>query len=358
MQDGQDNRNDAREDGTQPVDTAGVSGEPSQDGDESGFPERLTGSETGATQEPSPGLLPDGYDRLVPAGQLARGPNNPRQEQPSDALQRSVASDGLIAPLIVWEDTDRQGDVVYQITDGWQRYQAAIKAGWEYLPIRVCDESLGAMNRTATRSEVDKFSTYHWARLCQNIASELGGIQDGNVERETIEKTAQMVNRTPQTVRKYLAVLSLPEIIHVLLRDGPVGNESDWAALQNHNAGIRRYNGLCWKTAHHLARQAEKLDHTRVLGVAATVVTFDDPAEAREYIALASEQPEVPLETLQKQVRFGHQECGYVQVPQTAVQLDAEKKKALLGYCHEQRQSLSSLIEQYLIELSDQVLSK
>lgn len=358
MQDGPDNSDGAGENGTQTVGPTGVPGESPQTGTESGFTDSATDGETDPDHGIDRELLPDGYDRLVPAEQLARGPHNPREEQPSEALQRSVASDGLVDPLIAWEDTDGQGDVVYQITDGWQRYQAAVQAGWEYIPIRVCEEPLGAMDRTATRSEVDEFSTYHWARLCQSIASEVGGTQAGDADRETIERTAEMVNRTPQTVRKYLAVVSLPEIVHPLLRDGPAGTESDWAALQNYNTEIRRYDGLRWETAHHLARQAAGMSHTRLLGVAATVVTFDDPAAGREYIRLASEQADTPLETLQRQVRFGSQEWRYVRVPQTTVQLDAEAKEALLRHCHEKRQSLSTLIEQYLTDLTDQLSDK
>lgn len=313
--------------------------------------ERLTEVGCGVDAE----LLPPGYDRLVPVEKLVHGENNPREAEPSEALRRSVATEGIAEPLIVWrvEETGDAGEgPVYQITDGWQRYQAAVEAGWGKLPVRVFEGPLAAMDQTATRSEVDEFSPYHWARLCRSIAEHL----ETGSKSEQVDQIAEMVNRTPQTVRKYLAVMSLPEILHPLVRDGPAGEDSDWAGLSNYNEAIRRYDGLTWETAHYLARHAEELDHTRLLGVAATAVRFERPEGAKEYIRRAVEQPEVPLETVRKEVEFGSQHRRKLEIPPTRIKLDPEAKRALMEHCRRQHQTLSEIVENHVRQVAKEAV--
>jgi len=114
--------------------------------------------------------LPAAYDELIPIEQLVHGKHNPRRVRPTDVLRESVAQEGLDRPLIVWWDADRE---VYQITDGWQRYQAATEAGWEQLPVKICESPLDALQATETASIVRQWSKYEWAQYYKSLDEEL-----------------------------------------------------------------------------------------------------------------------------------------------------------------------------------------
>lgn len=90
-------------------------------------------SDTNATSPPEESL-PGSYDKLVGIERLQHGEYNPRQVRPQEELIESIKRDGLQQPLVVRPATD--GDR-YHVTDGWQRYQAAIRVGWEQLPVKI-----------------------------------------------------------------------------------------------------------------------------------------------------------------------------------------------------------------------------
>src|SRR6056297_1613749 len=126
-------------------------------------------------------LLPDTYDELLPVGQLIHGEHNPRRVRPSETLKQSIAGFGINKPLIVRPDPNEND--VYHITDGWQRYQAAVSCGWEHLPVRIYEDTLDALEATEMESIVREWSTYEWAQYCRSLAEEIGNDTGSKAER-------------------------------------------------------------------------------------------------------------------------------------------------------------------------------
>lgn len=289
-------------------------------------------------------LLPSNYDRLVPADQLVHGEHNPRRVNPSKELRASVEQVGLHQSLIVRPDEEENN--LYHITDGWQRYQAATSCGWEMLPVRIFESSLTALEATETESIVREWSTYEWAKYCQSVAAEI----KHESHQDLINQVAEYTTKSTSTIRRYLDVLSLPDVIHPLLIDGPAGNEQDWAALRNYNRQIRRYDGLPWTVAGYLARRQSRLDESRLIGIAATAVEFDHSEEAMEFIDRAADATSKPLDAVRKEVLLGQQHPKMLEIPRVIVPLNRTQKQEIMDYCHEHRCSLSDIV-------SDQIQS-
>lgn len=292
-------------------------------------------------------LLPDNYDELVSIERLVHGQHNPRQVRPKDELQRSIETNGINRPLVVRPD-ETQG--VYHITDGWQRYQAATECGWEVLPVKVYETPLAALEATETESIVREWSTYEWAVYCQSVADEL----EGESVHELVGKVADRTVKSARMVRRYLDVLSLPNEVHPLLNDGPAGTEQQWMALKNHNPDVRRYDGLSWMVAARLARRQSEVDRDRVVGIAAIAVTFDNRDDAEEFVERAADDPDVPLETVHKQVVFGQNHKRYLQVPQVAVPMTEDEKEAVMEYCRFRRKPLSEVVKETVERIAEE----
>lgn len=297
-----------------------------------------------------PELLPAEYDKLIPAESLVHGKHNPRREQPSATLRRSIQRRGINRPLIVRIDSD---DNPYHVTDGWQRYQAATDCGWEYLPTRVYESLRAALTATEVESIVNQWTTYEWAQYFQSLATDV----EADSRQQRVEKVAALTDkaRSPYTVRKYLDVLELPEEIHPLLVDGPAGDEQSWHALQNHNSDVRQYGDLSWEVAAKLGRNQSHLPYDRVLGIAAQAVEFETKNGAQEFVETAIQNPQRPLESIRKEVLFGQQHARYLEVPRVHVRLTREKKRAVMEHCAETNQALTDLVTAEIKSLADQL---
>ena len=296
-------------------------------------------------------LLPDTYDELLPVGQLIHGEHNPRRVRPSETLKQSIAGFGINKPLIVRPDPD--DDDVYHITDGWQRYQAAVSCGWEQLPVRLYEDTLAALEATEMESIVREWSTYEWAQYCRSLAEEIETDTESKAERA--RQVAARTSREADTVRKYIDVLSLPDEVHVLLSEGPEGDEQQWSALQNHNPDVRQYGELQWQVADRLARNQSGLAENRVLEIAATAVEFQTVEQGIEFVDLAVTNPEVRVDVLHRKVLFGKDYEQYLVVPRVSVKLSTEEKRAIMDHCHEERKPLSEIVSESITSLADEV---
>jgi len=295
-------------------------------------------------------LLPDTYDQLVRIDKLVHGEHNPRRVQPSSSLRRSVNEQGINDPLIVRPDDEKD---LYHITDGWQRYQAATECGWEQLPVKIFDSSLDALKATESASIVREWSTYEWANYCWSLAKEID--TKSMSKQELVEQVANRTVKSPQTVRRYLDVLSLPDEIFPLLNEGPDGSQQEWTALQNHNENVRYYGDLWWTVAARLGRNQSNLSRSRVLRIAAKAVEFEEQYDAQEFVDQAIANPEERIENIQKKILFDAQYNRYLEVPRVAVKLDKGEKQAIMDYCYKSSQSLSKIIEDEIRSLADEL---
>ena len=296
--------------------------------------------------------LPATYDQLVSIDQLVHGKHNPRRVSPSDQLRRSVANEGLQHPLIVhMPDSDEK----YHITDGWQRYQAAVSAGWTQLPVQIYPTAEAALKAAERTSMGREWTTYHWAQYCQSLAVEIADEDaDNATERNIAERVARRTDhaRNPRTIQMYIKALELPEEIHPLLTEGPEGSDQDWYALQNFNQRVRQFGSLHWQVGEMLARRRDGLSDQRTIGIAAMAVKYDTQTLARKFVSEATEaDPNIPLETIYEKVLFGDEEQHYLKAPSVTLRVSPETKHDVMDYCSEQQVALSNLVEEALKEV-------
>lgn len=309
-------------------------------------------SQSFEAEAPDPALLPDEEHTLVHISKLEHGEYNPRRVRPKDSLKRSVNNSGINQPLIVRPDPE---DDLYHITDGWQRYQAALDAGWELLPVKICETTVEALDQTGLASIGRReWSPYEWARFSRSVANEVQGEDDSKMD--VVHRVVNVIDRGPTTVRQYLNVMSLPEVIHPLLTTGPDGSAQQWAQLQNYNEDVRQYSGLTLQVADRLATQQSAVcSDDRLIGIAAHAVEFSDSEDAIEFIELAVEEDEKRLERVQREVLVGSDHSEYLIAPQTAVKLSSEKKQAVIEDCHQKRRSISDIVTEAITSLADEL---
>lgn len=303
----------------------------------------------GVSTLPSEDALPATFDELVAVERLEYGALNPRQVQPREELRLSIRRDGMQRPLIVHPGTN---DEVYEVVDGWQRYQAATALGWEKLPVEVYESSTAALEAAETASIVREWSTYTWARHCRSYAAEL----ETDPEESVVRAVTSRVAKSERTVRRYLRVLALPEVLHPLLADGPSGDDKTWAALQNYNSDVRQYSGLSWSVAARLGRywQDDEVGETRTIAIGANAVEYERPT-AVEFIDMAVTEPEMPLRTVHKRIQQEEWYEEYLRVPSAVVRMSSEEKQAVMEYCSEERKTLSEVVETRLRDLATEL---
>ena len=301
---------------------------------------------------PDAALLPDEDHTLVHISKLVRGQHNPRNETPKQELKQSVAGSGISDPLIVRPDPS---DDVYHITDGWQRYQAAVDNGWEMLPVQIYETTMEALDKTKLasigRREWDR---YAWAKFSQSMANEIR--TEGDSKMDVVNSVADELDLRANTVRRYLNVLQLPQVIHPLLTIGPDGTSKQWAQLKAYNEDVRQYSGLRLRVADRLATVQSSIgSDERVIAIAASAVEFPDPEDAIEFINLAAEDDDQRLDMIRREVLVGNDHSQYLTAPRVAVKLPAEKKQAVMEHCHQQRRPLSDIVSETIKSLADEL---
>src|SRR5262249_57558658 len=97
--------------------------------------ERVGGGQEEHYVEALPASAGTPVGRMVPIEQIDPNPNQPRQVMGDlSELIASITSKGILEPLVVRQRGDR-----FQIVAGERRYQAAIQAGLQELPVVVRD---------------------------------------------------------------------------------------------------------------------------------------------------------------------------------------------------------------------------
>lgn len=299
---------------------------------------------------PSDNRLPDSYDRVVAVDRLRHGAHNVRQASPSDRLKRSIEKDGLTNPLTVRVDA---GDDALHITDGWQRYQAAVELGWTELPVNVYDDTVAALEAAEAQSIVREWTTFQAARHVKSLYQEL---LDSNVsESVAIEAVAERTARSKPTVRRYLSALQLPDIVLPLLKDKENITESEWTALKNYKSGVARYDGLSWGVAETAANHMGQFDRERLIRVLLATLEYGTE-DGKRLVRGAADDPTASLEMLHYRLFEGAgTEYNCLRVPQTAVPMEGEQKQTVLDYCHEHKIHLSDIVETQMQRFAERV---
>lgn len=169
--------------------------------------EALLGSATGlATSD-------EGALKLIPIGQIARNPFQPRREFNTEdlaELQESLSASGLLQPITVRRRAGKDG---FELIAGERRLRAARNLGWKEIP--------------AIIKEIDDRTLLTLA-LVENLQrTDLNPIEEGEGYHQllsqfglTQQQIAETVGKDRTTIANMLRLLQLPEPARQLLQQG------------------------------------------------------------------------------------------------------------------------------------------
>lgn len=168
-------------------------------------------------------------ETLLPIEQIAPNPNQPRRNFEPEALRDladSLAKKGVIQPLIVRQigQQDR-----YEIVAGERRWRAAQMANLHELPVII---------REFSDSEVLEIA------IIENIQrAELNAIEEAQAYRQlmqrfghTQEKIAEALSRSRSHIANLLRLLTLPDDVQDLVKDGKLSAGHARALITTSNA--------------------------------------------------------------------------------------------------------------------------
>jgi len=293
--------------------------------------------------------LPDSYDELIPMEQLRHGTHNVRNASPTEELKSSIKKRGINDALVV-RPTDGEA---YHITDGWQRYQAAVELGWTELPVNIYRETLEALKAAETQSIVREWTTAQWANHARSLCDEL--TDSDTIDSDTIETVANEISKAKPTVRRYLNALNLPGVLHPLLKQRQNIREDEWQALQNYKSDIRQYDGLSWKVAAVAGARCDEVSTERIITTVTEAVEYHADDGIR-FVNEAFDDPSASLAMIRYRLFDGSGDSRkYLHIPQMQVQLEEAKRESVMDYCHNRKIHLSDLIEQQVKEFANDV---
>ena len=290
---------------------------------------------------------PARFDDLIDIGKLEHGEYNPRKVPPSDELRRNIEENGIREPLVVrpMEDVDK-----YHITDGWQRYQAAVQTGYEELPVNIYEDTEEALSVAESASLGKEWGTYEWAHHCESVAETLHVYDEDDVIREVTKR----VSKTRPTVKKYLRAMRLPdEVIRTVVDNTGRGSESDWNALQNHNEDVKQYDGISWGVAAKIGEYKRELTEEEMIKFAAHAVPYDAKI-GTEFIEIAVEHKDRPISEIHKMVAYEGDSNEYL-VFSSTMSIGEDKKQSLHQYCSERRRRVPEIAEELMEAFIDTV---
>lgn len=196
---------------------------------------------------------PEGY-RLIPIAEIKPNPYQPRSridDADIKELARSISQRGVLEPIIV-----RRQNGEYVLAAGERRFQAARLAGLTEIP---------AIVRNLTERELLEVALIeNLHRRDLNPIDEAEGYDELHRQFDlTHEAIAQLTGKDRSTVTNSLRLLTLPDKIKTLLRDGRI-NEGHARALLTVEGEVKRMQlaerivreELSVRAAERIARQS------------------------------------------------------------------------------------------------------
>jgi ParB family transcriptional regulator, chromosome partitioning protein len=193
-------------------------------------PQRGMGRGLAAILETS---VPTGPElRDVPVGLIKANPEQPRKRmdpQSLTALAESIASAGVVQPLIVRPLTDGS----YELLAGERRWRAAREAGLETVPAVVRDDDATRRLETALVENMvrEDLNPVDEARACAALVEDLG------LSKEDV---ARRVGRSRAAISNLIRLLDLPDEALALLESGELSGGHGRAILQAKGNDARR----------------------------------------------------------------------------------------------------------------------
>ncbi len=171
-----------------------------------------------------------------------------------DELADSLEQHGMIQPLVVRRHGER-----YQLISGERRLRAAIKAGWQQVPVQVREADDRQMSEVAIVENLQRkdLNSLEKAQSFQQYLERYGCTQ---------EELAGRLNIDRSTIANLIRLLELPEAIQQAVRSGtltqgharallPLGDEREQLAfcqkIQGEGLSVRATEDLVQQTIHH-----------------------------------------------------------------------------------------------------------
>ena len=188
---------------------------------------------------------------------IENNPFQPRRdfEQAAiDELAESLEQHGMIQPLVVRRHGER-----YQLVSGERRLRAAIKAGWQQVPVQVREADDRQMSEVAIVENLQRkdLNALEKAQSFQQYLERYGCTQ---------EELAGRLNIDRSTIANLIRLLELPEAIQHAVRSGtltqgharallPLGDEREQLAfcqkIQGEGLSVRATEDLVQQTIHN-----------------------------------------------------------------------------------------------------------
>ncbi len=151
--------------------------------------------------------------RKLPTAFIKSSPRNPRKtfrDTNLDELAASIKEKGIVQPIVVRPMSGRDS---FEIIAGERRWRAAQKAGLHEVPVVILDVS--------EREALELAIIENVQRADLDAIEEAGGYQELITEFSyTQEDLSKVIGKSRSHVTNMLRLLSLPESIKKLLRDG------------------------------------------------------------------------------------------------------------------------------------------
>lgn len=153
-------------------------------------------------------------EQVVPIEKIKPNPDQPRRVFPDEALDdlaNSIASKGVLQPLIVRPRPDTPGE--YEIVAGERRWRAAQRAKLHQLPVIVRDYDDTEVLEVAIIENIQRedLNPVEEAQGFRQLMDKFGHTQ---------EALAEALGKSRSHIANQMRLLHLPESVQDLLRDG------------------------------------------------------------------------------------------------------------------------------------------
>ena len=153
--------------------------------------------------------------RMIPIAQIDPNPDQPRQVMGDlSELIASIEEQGIIEPLVVRPRGDR-----FQIIAGERRYQAAVQAGLDELPVVIRDVDDAGMLELALIENLQRkdLTAFEEAEALQQLAAKC---------RYTHEDMARKLGKSRTAITEALSLNNMPDEVRNLCRLADISSKS------------------------------------------------------------------------------------------------------------------------------------
>lgn len=162
-------------------------------------------------------FIPDFKSRIerIPTRDIENNPFNPRKkfgQEEEDELLESIASKGILQPIIVFEKKGSKGK--YVLLDGQRRFHACRKLGIEEIPAHVLVKEPDFIENLSIMFHIHNVQE-DWTELAiatsiEKIIQELG-IDKNKPSSEDIKTLKKLTSLSAYKIKKYIDVLRYPQ---------------------------------------------------------------------------------------------------------------------------------------------------